>query len=77
MSIATVVTRGFGSFGSIPFVVTRGYGSYGAPATFDIVLLTNDAYVSPSLFGSSFASPSLLSESSVLPAIIGEAWEGQ
>jgi hypothetical protein len=29
MSIATVVTRGFGSFGSIPFVVTRGYGQDG------------------------------------------------
>ncbi len=25
MSIATVVTRGFGSFGTIPFVVTAGY----------------------------------------------------
>lgn len=25
MSIATVVTRGFGSFGAIPFVVTAGY----------------------------------------------------
>jgi hypothetical protein len=26
MSIATVVTRGYGSFGSIPEIVTRGYG---------------------------------------------------
>ena len=25
MAIAAVVTRGYGSFGSIPFVVTRGY----------------------------------------------------
>lgn len=25
MSIATVVTRGYGSFGTIPFVVTAGY----------------------------------------------------
>ena len=25
MSIATVVTRGYGTFGTIPFVVTRGY----------------------------------------------------
>lgn len=25
MSIATVVTRGYGTFGSIPQVVTRGY----------------------------------------------------
>jgi len=25
MSIATVVTRGFGSFGTIPFIVTAGY----------------------------------------------------
>lgn len=25
MSIATVVTEGFGSFGTIPFVVTAGY----------------------------------------------------
>jgi len=25
MSISTVVTRGFGSFGTIPFVVTAGY----------------------------------------------------
>lgn len=29
MSIATVVTEGYGSFGSIAFVVTEGYGAYG------------------------------------------------
>ena len=28
MSIATVVTRGYGSFGSIAVVPTRGYGAY-------------------------------------------------
>ena len=37
MSIATVVTRGFGTFGTIPFVVTRGY-SIGAAAIFVEVL---------------------------------------
>ena len=29
MSVRTVVTRGYGNGGSIPFVVTRGYGNYG------------------------------------------------
>lgn len=31
MSIATVVTEGYGSFGSLAFVVTEGYGTFGAP----------------------------------------------
>ena len=30
MSIRTVVTRGFGSFGTIPFVTRRGYSSAAA-----------------------------------------------
>ena len=30
MSIATVVTRGYGSHGNSKFVVVRGYGDYGA-----------------------------------------------
>lgn len=34
MSIATVVTRGYGSFGTIPFVVTAGY-SIGAAIVID------------------------------------------
>jgi len=33
MSIATIVTRGFGSFGSIAEVVTRGYIAVGAAQT--------------------------------------------
>lgn len=33
MSIATVVTRGYGSFGTIPFVVTRGYSISLSPWT--------------------------------------------
>lgn len=32
MSIATVVTRGFGG-GAIGFIVTRGYGNYGAASS--------------------------------------------
>ena len=35
MSIATVVTRGFGSFGSIGAIVTRGFG--GGPVTYTLV----------------------------------------
>lgn len=31
MSIATVVTRGFGSFGIVSFVPTLGYGDYARP----------------------------------------------
>jgi hypothetical protein len=29
MSAATVVTRGYGSFGDVNFLPTRGYGNYG------------------------------------------------
>ena len=29
MSIATVVTRGYGTFGNVNFVTVRGYGDYG------------------------------------------------
>lgn len=31
MSIATVTTRGYGTFGSVAFVTTAGYGNYAAP----------------------------------------------
>lgn len=29
MSVGTVITEGFGTFGSVSFVVTQGYGDYG------------------------------------------------
>ena len=29
MSVATVVTRGYGTFGNVNFVTVRGYGSFG------------------------------------------------
>jgi len=34
MSIATIVTAGFGSFGSISFVTTRGYSPFVPPAVY-------------------------------------------
>lgn len=34
MSVSTVITEGYGSYGSVNFVVTDGYGNYGvAPTT--------------------------------------------
>lgn len=41
MTVATVVSEGFGSFGSIAFIVTEGYGSYGATPEV-INLIDND-----------------------------------
>lgn len=37
MSIATVVTLGYGSFGSVNFVAALGYGNYAAAADGDLV----------------------------------------
>lgn len=33
MTVATVVTEGFGSFGARAFIPTEGFGNYGAPPT--------------------------------------------
>jgi hypothetical protein len=46
MSIATVITGGFGSFGSAAFVVTAGFGAYSAP---DIGELIADIFVYPAV----------------------------
>ncbi len=59
MSIATVVTRGFGSFGSIADVVTRGYdiGAFVAPVHIEanVVLTRNTASVTLTENGSVIA----------------------
>lgn len=33
MTVATVITEGYGSFGNANFVITEGYGNYAAAAT--------------------------------------------
>lgn len=81
-SIATISRQGgrrYRQFGSTPSIAARPsmFGGTSFAQTFNLVILTNDAYVAPSLSGGGFVSPDLSSESSVMTEITGEAWEGQ
>lgn len=40
MSIATVISEGFGSFGNVNFVVTQGFGSYGGAAGATVIFFS-------------------------------------
>jgi len=70
MSIATVVSRGYGSFGSIASVVVRGYGAF--RLTPEVPLLGTVAIV-PAFAGFTGLAAAFGGDVEITPALVGRA----